>query len=139
MNITRPSFDDVLDDYKAYLLKNSMSTEIVWLRKKWLSGYKAKIWVFSPSNDGRKKTAEFYEAIRKTSSSIRVDALCRYAGKSLCFVECFGGDRALLNFGIFENKDNVIVVNNRLYWVFIKLWNQIRGGSPLLESLEIPR
>ena len=79
----------------------------------------------------------FDQAVRRTSSSIQLDAVARLGGRSLAYVEDYGGPSRMLNFGVLTEPcafgRSRRVWRGRAWRAASRLW----GDTPFLRSARI--
>ena len=123
----RGPFDASLDLFVDFLSSQEISTELLWLSRDRLSRYRRTWWVYRPYElISSASSREFYESLRETSSSIRIDGYPFTSDVTFAWVEDYGGPSKLLNFGLLTSKYEIRVVKNRYFWLFIRLCNLLR-------------
>lgn len=134
----RIQFDKAVIKFREFLRSQEWSDSLLWLTRERIIGRGCRYWVFRPEElTSDKVTRGFYETVRKGSSSIRIDGLAQVDGKALCYVEDYGGEGRLLNYGIRQGKMKVTVVRSRLLWVLRGIINRFRGESAFLTDSRI--
>ncbi|MEM9479953.1 MAG: hypothetical protein AAGA58_09905 [Verrucomicrobiota bacterium] len=93
-----------------------------------IAGSGGSWWIYRPEelvsdSDSR----SFYESVRQTDSSIRIDAYPVDSDITLAWIENYGGPSGLLNYGILTSRYEIRVVRNHLLWTAIYLFNHIRN------------
>ena len=107
-----------------------------WVTRNRLAGYRRSHWLYRPDEldaPGYERAArQFYEQLRASSASIRVDALGVHDGHTLAYVEDYGGESAMLNFGTPTDGVSLTAVSSRVHWTSIRVLTRLLGGSPFL-------
>src|SRR5215218_691256 len=112
---TRVPFDEAVRTFREFLRSQGWPSELLWLTRGRVVGRRRTHWVFRPealTSDA--ETRAFYEAVRRTDSSIRLDAVARLGGRSLAYVEDYGGPSRMLNFGLLPEPWDLRPVPSRL-------------------------
>jgi len=138
MEDTRVPFEDATREFTTFLRSQGWPTELLWLTRDRLVGHRGTHWVFRPeelTSDAASRA--FYEAARQTPSSLRLDARWQLGGRSLVFVEDFGGPSRMLNFGIIPDQPPVRPVSSRLIWACLRAYTRVLGESPWLRCTSI--
>jgi hypothetical protein len=140
MKIDRPHFEEAVGHFRDFLKSQDCPENILWLSRDRLTGHRNTIWIFRPEDlTSTDNSKNFYETIRQTPGSIRIDALGRVGGHTLAYVENWGGDSSMLNFGILESPIKIKIVSSQLFWAMLRFLNGMRGESPLLKNTEITK
>jgi len=139
MKDSRPDFVDVKTEFQKFLQTEGWPTEILWLAGNRIVGYRRNHWVFRPNQlSAEHASRNFYETIRRTQTSIRIDALARIEGRTLAYVQDWGGDRRMLNYGVPLSEWPVKAVSSRVVWECLRLLTWALGRSPFLNSTSMP-
>ena len=97
---SRVPFDDALRVFRRFLASHGWPSEIAWLSRDRVVGHRRTHWVFRPdelTSDAASRA--FYEMLRTTASSIRLDALGTVGGRTIAYVMDYGGESRMLNCG----------------------------------------
>ena len=138
MNDIRTNFDEAIDRFKSFLHQQGWSESLLWLTKERITGHRRSLWIFRPDElTSDIASRQFYEHTRKGNSSIRIDALCQLGTRSLVYVEDYGGDSKLLNFGTHQSPWRIRTVSSLLAWHILRLTNRIRGESSFAREMKI--
>jgi hypothetical protein len=139
MEDVRIPFAEAKREFVAFLGSQGWPTELLWLSRDRLAGRRRTHWVFRPEELVSDEASRVhYEAARRTASSIRLDAKWRLGGRSLVFVEDYGGDRRMLNFGVATDAWPLRRVSSRARWVYVRAVTGLLGNSPFLSSTRLP-
>jgi len=134
MDEMRIPFDQALEGFRGFLRDQGWSDDILWISRDRITGHRRSFWVLRPCElHDPGSTGHYYEDTRKTTSSIRIDGLVQLDGKTLAYVENYGGDSQMLNYGIHTGHINVQPVTGRLQWMLLNALNLLRGISPFLK------
>lgn len=134
----RTSFDEVIATFREFLQSQGWSDDILWLTRERITGHRSTYWVLRPEELAPDTvTRRYYESIRQSPSSIRIDSLAQVKGKSLCYVQNWGGDSRFLNFGTWQGPLKLRVVRSRVLWIMIVVLNRLRGESPFLNEIKM--
>jgi hypothetical protein len=129
----RLPFDDAKCEFLRLLQSRGWPTELRWVSRDRLASRRRTIWVFRPEELIADAAARaFYEAARRTPSSLRIDALGVVAGRTLAYIEDYGGEGRHLNFGVRVPPPPLRRVSSRAWWACLRLWTRLLGGSPFL-------
>lgn len=140
MTDSRTDFDDAVATFRKFLRSQGWSDRLLWLSRERVTGHRCKYWILNPSElDSDAASRRFYESTRRGAGSIRIDALAEIEGKTLCYVESYGGDSRMLNFGICTGHHEVKVVRSALLWSTFLVFNRLRGESPFLRYVQMPK
>jgi hypothetical protein len=134
----RCTFDEALASFVSVLREQHWPTRLLWITRDRISGHHRSHWVFRPNelvSDASSRA--FYERARSTKSSIRLDGLAQHEGRTLAYVQDWGGDSQLLNFGVRREPVPVRIVELPIYWTALCVLNRLRGESPWLRSTRI--
>jgi hypothetical protein len=96
----RPDFPTVRSQFACFLEGQSWPREIRWVSREAVTRSGQQFWVATKRFVTESYYEAFYERLRKTQTSIRIDALGTLYGATVAYVEDYGGDGAHLNFGI---------------------------------------
>lgn len=135
----RTPFDEAKASFVAFLESQGWPTDLLWLARDRITGWRNRFWVFRPvelTDDASSRM--FYESARESPSSIRLDGLGVFQHRTIAYVEEYGRDSRLLNFGVRTGAEHLAFVQSRVRWQSIRYLNAIRGESPTLRSLRIP-
>jgi len=136
----RPSFEDAVSDFRSWLRESGWSDELLWLTADRITGYKRTFWIRDVKEMGSDLTTRrFYEDVAQTDASVRIDAFCRVGEKTIAYVENYGGDGRLLNYGIPKGHRTVHQVKSWIVWELIGFLNRFRGESPFVVETDIPK
>lgn len=120
MEYVRPHFDDAVEAFKDFLYSQQWSPNLLWLSKNRLIGHKRKYWIFRPEElTSDSNSRALYESAWNTKKSIRLDGFCQINGRSLVYVEDYGGDSGLLNYGISLADHQIMTVQSKIKWIFL--------------------
>jgi hypothetical protein len=101
MEDLRVPFDEAKEQFRTFLRSQGWPDALLWLSRDRVVGRRRRFWVFRPEELERQDASRaFYEGVRGTPSSIRLDAVARIDGRSLAFVHDYGGPSRKLNFGV---------------------------------------
>lgn len=134
----RTDFDGAVTTFRNFLRSQGWSDRLLWLSREHVTGHRCKYWILKPNElDSDVASRRFYESTRRGSGSIRIDALSEIEGKTVCYVENYGGDSRMLNFGIWTGHHEVKVVRSAFRWATIEVLNRLRGESPFLRHVQM--
>lgn len=124
----RPEFDDAVAEFLKFVDREGHATTLRWLSRDRTTQHRKIWWIYRPEelvsdSDSR----EFYESVRQTDSSIRIDAYPVDPDITLAWIENYGGPSGLLNYGILTSRYEIRVVRIRMVWAAIFLFNYIRN------------
>ena len=123
----RTPFEEALISFRSFLKSQSVSTNLLWLSKDRFSQYGKVWWVFRPAElENPDSSRRFYESVRLTSSSIRLDGYPFTSEHTFTWVEDYGGPSKLLNYGLVTSSYEIRVIESRLIWRCICIWNRLR-------------
>lgn len=123
----RVPFDKALLSFRSFLKSQDIPTKLLWLSKDRTSQHGRVWWVFRPEElENSDSSRLFYESVRLSSSSIRLDGYRFTPELTLAWVEDYGGPSKLLNFGLLTSSYEIRVVRNRLMWRCIRSWNWLK-------------
>jgi hypothetical protein len=138
MDDTRLPFPDAREAFVAFLRTQGWPTDVLWLSRDRIVGRRGRFWVYRPEElTGDAASGEFYEAARRTATNLRIDALGQFGGRTLAYVQDYGGHRRMLNFGVPERDRSVRQVRSRVAWSLLCAFTRLAGESPLLRSSRI--
>ena len=138
MNDARTNFDAAVATFRGFLRSQGWSEDLIWLTRDRITGHRCQYWLLRPDElDASLSSRRFYESVLHGSCSIRIDALAQLNGKTLCYVENYGGDSKSLNFGIWQCHRNVKVIQSSFCWSLLSFANKIRGESPFLKQVQM--
>jgi len=122
MKYERPAFEAAIAEFKTFLLAQRRSARLTWITREQLTRRNGQFWLFLPSVPSLQLLYEsYYDSLRATSTSIRIDAFATLADMSLVYVEDYGGDGGHLNFGCPKDAKNVKIVRSKILWWIICL------------------
>jgi hypothetical protein len=134
----RCPFDEALGSFITFLQQNHWPTRFLWLARNRISGHRRHHWLFRPEElTSDMPSRRFYEQVRTTNSSIRIDAFGRMGDHTMVYVQDFGRDSRLLNFGFSTNPFPFTVVRSPSAWTVLRSVNRLRGESPFLSATRI--
>ena|SRR6185369_196881 len=134
----RCPFEEALGSFTAFLQQNNWPTRFLWLARDRISGHRRQHWLFRPQElTSDLPSRHFYEQVRKTNSSIRIDAFGRLDDQTLVYVQDWGRDSRLLNFGFSTTPFPFDIVQSLSAWKVLCLVNRLRGESPFLKATRI--
>ena len=134
----RIPFSDARREFETFLRSQGWPGDILWLSRERLVGRRRTYWVYRPEELAADDAArDFYEAVRRTDSSLRLDALARLDGRSLAVVEDYGGPSRKLNFGVSLAPWTARRVSSPVAWACLRTANRLWGGTPFLRSARI--
>lgn len=138
MDDTRLPFPEAKNAFVAFLRTQGWPTEVLWLSRARIVGWRRRYWVFRPEElTGDTATAEFYVAALRTATNLRIDALGQIAGRTLAYVQDHGGQRRMLNFGVPAGDREVRAVRSPAVWSVLRLITRLAGESPLIRAMRI--
>src|SRR5678815_4375326 len=133
MDDSRPSFGAAKAMFVAFLESQGWPAGILWLTRDRITTHGNVFWIFRPEELTQEDPSrDFYEAVRLSSSSIRLDAIGIVGGRTVAYVQDWGADSRLLNFGVFQSAVFLRVVRSSLQWTILRALNRVRGESPFL-------
>jgi len=127
-NESRPEFGDAVNEFLEFVAREGHGTNLRWLSRDRITQHRGIWWIFRPeelASDGA--SSRFYERLRRTDSSIRIDAYPLDSEITLAWIEDFGGPSGMLNYGILTSRYEIRVIRSRLAWGVIFLLNYIRN------------
>jgi hypothetical protein len=138
MSNARPQVEVAISEFRKFLKTQDWPEKIIWLTKRQILIMNKSYYIYKPIELNREKDSlNFYELIRATNSSIRIDGLSRNSTYTFAYIENYGGENALLNFGVWENKYQLVIISSLIRWFYLKFILSLRGGSPILRELNI--
>ena len=138
MGDSRPPFDDAKREFVGFLRSQAWPSTVLWLSKDRLAGRRRTHWVFRPEELAADRASrEYYESLRRTKSSIRIDALAHVADRTLAYVEDYGGEGCALNFGVRTDTLPLRPISSRVCWVFLRFTTGFLGSSPFLNHTRL--
>jgi myo-inositol catabolism protein IolC len=138
MDDARLPFDDAVQEFRAFLRSQGWPADILWLSRDRVVGRRRTYWVFRPGELVSDQAARaFYEAVRRTPSSIRLDAVAQVRGRSLAYVLDYGGPNRMLDFGVLTEPWTVRPASSRLAWAGVRAASRLWGGTPFLRGARI--
>ena len=96
----RPDFQNARSQFVRFLVRQGFPAEIDWVSCEHVARRKQQYWIRAADFVPEADYAGFYERLRATRTSIRIDALGTLDGRTLAYVENYGGDGSHLNFGV---------------------------------------
>lgn len=134
----RPPFDEAVQTLKAFLRAQGHNDHLLWLTRDRITGFRNHFWIYRPVElHSEQASRDYYESIRSTPTSIRVDVLGEIDSHSLTYVQDFGGDGGHLNFGISTGPLTITSVSNPILWLWLRMYTAIRGISPFLKCTQM--
>ena len=82
----------------------------------------------------RRRALPVRPKVRRTDSSIRLDAVAQFRGRSLAVVVDYGGPSRYLNFGHLRDPWDLRPVSSRLAWRVIRAASRLWGDTPSLRA-----
>jgi hypothetical protein len=136
----RLPFADAVAQFRAFLATQGWPTELAWVTRSDLAAARHRVWVFRPAIlQGEATAAAFYEAARRAGpSSLRLDALGELEGRTIAYVEDYGGDGRHLDFGVRTAPPALEPVRSPGYWVLLRLATRLAGEAPWLRYTRLP-
>jgi hypothetical protein len=135
MTDPRVAFIDVKSEFRKFLQSQDWPTEILWLTRNRIIGYRRTHWIFRPDELATENASrEFYDAVAKTESSIRIDAFAKMNRQTLAYVHNWGGNSRMLNLGVPTSEWPIRQVSSRIVWVCLRFGTVLLGSSPFLKS-----
>ena len=135
---SRPPFEDAKREFLRFLQSQGWPTEVRWVSRDRLAGRRRTHWVFRPEELAADAAARaFHEAARPTASSIRIDGLGVVEGRTLAYVEDYGGGSGMLNFGVMTGGRPLRPVSSRARWACLRLATRLLGSSPFLRHTRL--
>jgi hypothetical protein len=132
---SRVSFDDAKRAFQAFLGSQRWPTDLLWLIRDRVVGYRQTYWVFRPDELAADDPSRaFYETVRQTPSSIRLDAVGRLGEQSLAYVHDYGGASRKLNFGVLTEPWIIRPVSSSVVWAYLQAASRLRGETPFLRA-----
>ena len=134
----RPQFDEAVQTLKGFLRSQGHSDQLLWLSRDRITGFRNHFWIYRPDElHSDQASRDYYETIRPTPTSIRVDVLGEVDSHSLAYVQDWGGDGSHLNFGITTSPWKITPVSNPILWLWLRFYTALRGISPFLKHTQI--
>jgi hypothetical protein len=130
----RLPFDEALGLFRRFLASQGWPSDIAWLSEDRVVGHRRTHWVLRPdelTSDAASRA--FYEMLRTTGSSIRLDALGTVHGRTIAYVNDYGGDSRMLNCGVNTSGWELRAVTSRVAWLWLVAMTRLRGTSPFLQ------
>jgi len=128
MNAHRAPFREVLPQFTAFLKKEGKSTDLLWVTKEQIRAHKSLHWVYKVEQNKEKESEDYYNSRRESNTSLRLDAVAQAGGKTVCWVEDYGGDSGSLNFGIYKlPHECFIFIKSPILWALLRFINRRRG------------
>ena len=135
----RTPFEDAATGFLEFLATQDWPTRVLWLSRDRISGTRDLCWLFRPHElTGDEFSRAFYEAARRTPSSIRIDGLLKIEGWTLAYVHRWGRDSRYLNYGVHVHPPSFRIVRSAAAWQVRCILNRIRGRTSVLDSTAIP-
>lgn len=134
----RVPFEDAVISFVHWLRQEGHSASLLWLTADRITGHRKEFWLYRPETmTSSAASRRFYETARLTSSSLRLDMFCSWRGHSIVYVENFGGDSRLLNYGLSTSEDVIHAVRSPLIWYYRRALCRLSGVSPILLQTDI--
>ena len=138
MDDTRLPFPAAKKAFIAFLRAQDWSTDVLWVSRERLAGRRGRYWVYRPEElTDDTATAEFYEAARRTETNLRIDALGQLGGRTLAYVQDYGGQRRMLNFGVPTGERSVRRIGSRAVWNVLRVFTRVAGEEEMLKASRI--
>lgn len=139
MKDSRLDFVNVRTEFQRFLETEGWPTEILWLSRNRIVGYRRNHWVLRPKElSAETASRNFYDTIRRTQGSIRIDAFAKIEGRTLAYVQDWGGNGRMLNYGVPLTEWPVRAVSSRFVWECLRLLTWALGSSAFLNSTSMP-
>jgi hypothetical protein len=136
----RPPFAEAVAGFRQFLTEIQWSDQVRWLSAADITGYRNRLWVYRPMDIANERSSEeFYNAAIATPASVRIDGIFQHAGFTFAWVEIHGGHARFLNYGVWTSPILVAVVRSSVVWGLRRRLNRIRGESPFLRDIVIPK
>lgn len=127
----RPNFVETTREFRAFLESQRWPTNILWLNADRILRSRQTRWILRPDTlTDESRTAAFYERLRQSAASVRVDGLAIIDGQTVAYVEDYGGTSGMLNYGVVAPSPPVHVVNSEFRWYVLRLWLRLRNRGP---------
>ena len=138
MEDLRLPFDAAKEQFRAFLRSQGWPDRLLWLSRERVVGRRRRFWVFRPDElEHDYASRAFYEDVRRTPSSIRVDAVAQIGGHSLVFVLDYGGPSRKLNFGVATEPWVIRAVSSSRVWMMLRAGSRLWGSTPVLRANRI--
>ena len=138
MDDTRLPFPDAKRAFAEFLRAQGWPTEVLWLTRDRVTGRRQTYWVFRPEElTADAATRACYEAARRTATSLRMDAFGQLDGRTLAYVQDYGGESRMLNFGVPSGGPLVQRVGSVITWRILRAFTKLAGESPSLATSRI--
>ena len=133
MSDSRLPFDEALGVFRRFLVSQGWPSDIAWLSRDRIVGHGRTHWVFRPEElTSEAASRAFYETLRTTGSSIRLDALGTVQRRTIAYVVDYGGDSRMLNCGVNTSGWLLRAVTSRVAWLWLVMITRLRGPTPFL-------
>ena len=140
MSTERPTFDEALDGFRSFLRKEGRVDRLLWITGDRVTGHRSSVWLFRPRElRSDSKHRQFYDALRKKKTSIRIDTLCELPDGMVAYVHDYGGEVGHLDYGIALSSRKFSIVSSRLWWWMVTLYCRVAGQSPYLRNIQVPK
>lgn len=124
----RPDFVKATREFRAFLKSQRWPTNILWLSADHILRSRQTRWILRADTlTDESRSAAFYERLRQSSSSVRVDGLAIIDGQTVAYVEDYGGSSGMLNYGVVAPAPLVHLVNSEFIWYVLRLWLRLRN------------
>jgi hypothetical protein len=138
MEDLRLPFDEAEEQFRTFLRSQGWPDALLWLSRDRFVGRRRRFWVFRPEElESQDASRAFYEGVRGTPSSIRLDAVARIDGRSLAFVHDYGGPSRKLDFGVAAEPWDVRPVSSWFTWLILRTASRLWGSAPFLRANRI--
>jgi hypothetical protein len=140
MESLTPAFIEAEHEFRAFLRSQGWPTDVLWLERGRLLGWRRTHWVFRPEElTSSAAVADAFEALRQKGSSIRMDAKWQLAGRSLAYVQEYASRGGKLNLGVAADRESwpIRPVSSRALWAVLRAIMRVVGESPFLTSTRI--
>ena len=138
MDDERVPFDNAKRELVTFLQSQGWPTDLLWVTRDRLIGYRGIHWVFRPAELSSDATSRaFYQATQQTASSIKLAAQWQLGDQALAYVEDVGSPRRKLYFALAADRPPIRPVNSRVAWFCLRVFTRALGESPFLRSTTI--
>lgn len=124
----RPEFEDAVSQFLDFLASEGHGKKLRWLSRDRITQHRGILWILRPDElTSDEPSRLFYERLRGTDSSIRIDAYPFDSEITFAWIEDFGGPSGMLNYGILTTRYEIRIIDNRMTWAAIYFLNYIRN------------
>lgn len=136
----RLPFDEAVTSFVAFVGAQGWSRSLLWLSRDRLTGHQCDYWTYRPEELQCSTVARrWYEESRKDDWNFRIYGFAQYDGFTLAIVERGPGKSRMLNFGVVTGEVRLHVVRSVFSWGLRRALCRLRGESPMLLQMEMPR